>query len=100
MATAAQPSRFTVTPDVLDRLGAAMKPITGDDVFNMVRDAKVVLVGESRHAQHAICASTAAAADAARRAATARTNFTVRAPGISQHLAACASGMRAPFARG
>ena len=50
MATAAQPARFNVTPDVLDRLGAAMKPITGDDVFNMVRDAKVVLVGESRHA--------------------------------------------------
>ena len=51
MATAAQPSRFTVAPETLDRLGAAMKPITGDDVFNMVRDAKVVLVGESRHAR-------------------------------------------------
>ena len=51
MATAAQPARFAVAPETLDRLGAAMKPITGDDVFNMVRDAKVVLVGESRHAQ-------------------------------------------------
>ena len=51
MATAAQPARFAVEPERLDRLGAAMKPITGDDVFNMVRDAKVVLVGESRRVQ-------------------------------------------------
>ena len=49
MATAAQPARFAIAAETLDLLGGAMKPITGDDVFNMVRDAKVVLVGESRH---------------------------------------------------
>ena len=42
-------TRFAVAPEVLDRLCAAMKPIDGDIVYNMVRDSKVVLIGESRH---------------------------------------------------
>jgi hypothetical protein len=45
-------ARFSVAPDVLDRLGAAMQPIDGDSVFNMVRDSKVVLIGESRRVKH------------------------------------------------
>ena len=45
---AATAARFAVAPETLDRLGAAMQPIDGDNIFNMVRDSKVVLIGESR----------------------------------------------------
>ena len=47
MATA----RFAIPQETLSKLGAAMKPI--DSVFDMVKGAKVVLVGESRRAAFA-----------------------------------------------
>jgi hypothetical protein len=55
---AASTARFSVAPDVLDRLGAAMQPIDGDSVFNMVRDSKVVLIGESRRVNHSAACRT------------------------------------------
>jgi erythromycin esterase-like protein len=44
----ASATRVSVPQDTLAALSAAMKPI--DDVFALVKDAKVVLVGESRRA--------------------------------------------------
>jgi hypothetical protein len=47
---AAMAAARSIPNETIDALAAAMKPIDGDAVFERVKNAKVVLLGESRHA--------------------------------------------------
>jgi len=96
MAAAAATTRFSVGPEVLDRLGAAMKPIDGDDVFNMVKDAKVVLVGESRHAHAQSPFARRPIDKSPPRAATAPMSSTVRCASLRSSARAISLTRDAP----